>query len=385
MKSSFARPFSRFARVSAAAAAAVALCTLAACSSTKGRPEPAALTAFTELVPANLVWKAQIGAPAPLLTPALVGRQLVLANAAGTVLGLDADSGRESWRVDVGTPLAVGVGFDGETAAVITQGNELVAIAAGKVQWRTRLAARVFTAPLVAGQRVFVLAGDRSVAAFDAHNGASLWTQAARGTDALVLEQGGVILAVGDTLVAGLGARLSGLNPANGTTRWDAPIASPRGVNEIERLVDLVGPAARVDRQVCVRAFQSALGCVDAQRGVLRWTKPASGSVGLSADASQVYSVEGNGRVQAWKGDNGQALWQTDLLLHRGLTAPLAVGRSVAVGDAAGYLHLLSREDGKLLNRLPTDGSAIVAAPVLAGKTLLALTRNGGLYAWRPE
>lgn len=382
MKSRFACPFPRLAL---AAAAATALLALAACSSTKGKPEPAPLTAFTVAVPASQVWKAQVGAVSPLLTPSLVGRQLVVANAAGLVLGLDAESGRESWRVDVGAPLAVGVGFDGETAVVITQNNELVAVAAGKVQWRTRLSARVFTAPLVAGRRVFVLAGDRSVSAFDGGNGARLWSQAARGTEALVLQQGGVMLAVGDTLVAGIGARLSGLNPANGVARWEAPIATPRGVNEIERLVDLVGPATRVDDQVCVRAFQSALGCVDAARGTLRWTRLANGSVGLGADASRVYGVESNGRVQAWNGDNGEPLWQTDLLLHRGLTAPMPVGRSIAVGDASGQVHLLSREDGKLLNRLSTDGSAIVAAPVLAGKTLLALTRNGGLYAWRPE
>ena len=82
-------------------------------------------------------------------------------------------------------------------------------------------------------------------------------------------QQPGVLLAVGDTLVAGMGARLSGLNPGNGQPRWEVPVASARGVNEIERLIDLVGPAARVQGTVCVRAFQSAVGCVDAQRGAL--------------------------------------------------------------------------------------------------------------------
>jgi hypothetical protein len=72
-------------------------------------------------------------------------------------------------------------------------------------------------------------------------------------------------------------------------------------------------------------------------------------------------------------------------LLHRNLTAPVALGRSVVVGDAFGFMHLLSREDGGLMARLPTDGSPIVSTPALAGDTLLALTRNGNLYAWRPQ
>ena len=60
-------------------------------------------------------------------------------------------------------------------------------------------------------------------------------------------------------------------------------------------------------------------------------------------------------------------------------------GRSVVIGDATGFLHLLSREDGSLLNRLTTDGSAIAAAPVLAGTTLIAVTHNGGVYGFKPE
>ena len=33
----------------------------------------------------------------------------------------------------------------------------------------------------------------------------------------------------------------------------------------------------------------------------------------------------------------------------------------------------------------PTDGSAVVGTPVLAGTTMLVVTRNGGLFAFRPS
>ena len=48
------------------------------------------------------------------------------------------------------------------------------------------------------------------------------------------------MLAVDDTLVVGLSGRLAGLNPSTGGVRWESPIASPRGINDVERLVDLV-------------------------------------------------------------------------------------------------------------------------------------------------
>jgi outer membrane protein assembly factor BamB len=87
----------------------------------------------------------------------------------------------------------------------------------------------------------------------------------------------------------------------------------------------------------------------------------------------------------AWRRIDGERAWSTDRLRYRGLTAPLMAGRSIAVGDSTGFVHLLSREDGSLLNRLPTDGSAIVASPVLAGNTLIAVTQNGGVYGFKPE
>ena len=71
--------------------------------------------------------------------------------------------------------------------------------------------------------------------------------------------------------------------------------------------------------------------------------------------------------------------------MFRGLSAPLSLGRSVVIGDATGLVHLLSREDGSPLNRLSTDGSAIAAAPVLAGNTLVVVTRNGGIFGFTPE
>jgi outer membrane protein assembly factor BamB len=307
-----------------------------------------------------------------------------VASSDGTVAGFDATSGREQWRGNAGAPLAAGVGFDGSTAAVITRNNELVAFVSGREAWRQRLGAQSYTAPLVAGARVFVLGGDRSVSAFDGGTGRRLWSQQRQG-EPLVLRQAGVILAVGDTLVVGQGGRLSGLNPLNGTVRWEAPIATARGINDIERLVDLVGRVSRVGDSVCARAFQAAVGCVDASRGTVAWTQRANGAEGLHGDAASVFGTESDGKVLSWKRADGQRAWVNDKLLHRGVGTPLALGRSVVVGDDFGFVHLLSREDGTLLQRLPTDGTEIAAAPAAAGSTLVVVTRGGSVYGFVPQ
>ena len=330
------------------------------------------------------MWTARIGDVGFPLGVAVNGAFVTVASSDGTLVAFDAATGREAWRAGGIGPLAAGVGSDGTTAAVINRANEVVAVAAGKELWRQKLPTLAYTAPLVAGARVFVLGADRSVTAFDGQTGRRLWAQQRPG-EPLVLRQAGVLLAVGDTLVVGQGGRLAGLNPASGSVRWEAPIATPRGINDIERLADLVGRVSRVGDTVCARAFQAAVGCVDASRGTLLWTQKANGSEGVHGDEASVFGTEADGKVVAWKRDSGQRAWTTEMLLHRGLSTPLALGRSVIVGDSEGYVHMLSREDGTLLNRMATDGSPIAAAPVVAGNTLVVVTRNGGVYGFAPQ
>ncbi len=364
--------------------AIVSLAALTACSTTK-KPQPAELPPAVAIVGVRPAWNTQLGKVNFPLDASVNGSTVTLAGSDGVVVAIDAQTGRDLWRFPVGAPLSAGVGSDGTTAAVVTKSNEVVAIAAGRELWRQKMPAQIYTAPLVAGGRVFVLAADRSVSALDGQTGRKLWTQQRPGTEPLILRHPGVILAVGDTLVVGLSGRLVGLNPLNGSVRWEAPIATPRGTNDVERLVDLVGRVSRLGNVVCARAFQMAVGCVDASRGAVVWTKPAVGFEGVHGDDTLVFGTEGDGKVLAWKRADGERAWSTDRLQYRQLTAPLALGRSVVVGDNTGLVHLLSREDGSALNRLSTDGSAIVAAPVLAGDTLVVVTQKGGVFGFRPE
>jgi outer membrane assembly lipoprotein YfgL len=375
-----------------AAAAATAATLLAGCSVLNAlpfvggpdKPKPAELQANPNLLAVRQAWTARIGKVDFPLVVGVSGNVAALASSDGSVVGFDASTGREQWRGTAGGPIAAGVGFDGSTAAVVTRNNELVAFASGKEVWRQRLNALSYTPPLVAGARVFVLAADRSVTAFDGGTGRRLWTQARTG-EPLVLRQPGVLLPVGDTLVAGLGGRLVGMNPLNGSSRWEVPVATARGINDIERLVDLVGRVSRVGDNVCARAFQAAVGCVDSSRGQLQWTQRAVGVEGVHGDGSAVYGTESDGKVVAWKREDGQRAWTTESLLHRGLGTPLALGRSVVVGDSFGFVHMLSRTDGSLLNRLSTDGSAIVTAPIAVGNSLLVVTRDGGVFGFVPQ
>ena len=359
------------------------LVSLSGCSGPE-KPKPVDLGANVALVGINTAWTSRIGKLDFPLSIQAVENVLYVAGAGGQVAAVDSRTGADVWRVSLGTELSAGVGSDGRFAAVVSQENELIVLDKGRQIWKQKLGALTLTAPLVAGERVFVLSSDRSVSAFDAATGRKRW-QHQRTGEALVLGQSGVILAVGDTLVTGLGGRLVGLNPANGNTRWSAPIATSRGVNEIERLVDLVAGVSRDGQQICVRAFQSAVGCVDTSKGGVTWVKPAFGFAGVHGNANTLVGTEKDGKVVAWRRTDGEVLWTSERLRYRALSAPLMVGQLIVVGDESGMVHFLSREDGAALNRLPTDGSAVVAAPVLVGNTVVVVTQAGGVFGFKPE
>jgi outer membrane protein assembly factor BamB len=360
-----------------------ALLVLAACSG-PDKAKQLDLGPNTPLVGVRSAWSSSIGAVSFPLEIRTVGNLIFVAGPDGSVAAIDARTGGDLWRVALNVKLSAGVGSDGRYAAVVSRDNELIALDGGKELWRQKLGAVTLTAPFVAGARVFVLSADRSVSAFDVATGRKLWQQQRTG-EALVLGRSGIVMAIGDTLVTGLSGRLVGMNPLTGKVRWETQVASSRGTNEVERLVDLVSGVSRQGNQLCVRAFQSAVGCVDSGKGSLVWSKPASGSTGVDGDESDVFGTESDGRVIAWRRSDGERLWTSERLRFRNLSGPILVGRSIVIGDESGTLHFLSRQDGAPLNRIPTDGSPIVSTPVLAGQTLIVVTQRGGIFGFKPE
>ncbi|MFT7722106.1 MAG: outer membrane protein assembly factor BamB [Roseateles sp.] len=345
--------------------------------------KPAALEALSGPDTGRVAWSAKgdgIGFPLSIATP---GDRFVVAGSDGGVRALAAADGRELWRGEAGAKLLAGVGSDGRFAAVVNRDNELVVLDGGRLAWKKALPTPVIAAPLVAGERVFALTLDRQVLAFDALDGRKIW-ELKRPGEPLTLAKAGVLTAYKDTLVVGQGARLAGIDPLRGELRWEASVATSRGTNEVERLADLVGPAVRQGEVICARAFQAAVGCVNAERGSALWSRITGGTNGIGADDQVVVAGDASDRLSAWRLSNGDLAWSGDQFQHRKLSEPVLLGKQVLVGDFEGYVHLLDRDTGKTRSRLPTDGSPVVAVTRL-NDTVLVATRSGGLFAIQAE
>ena len=345
--------------------------------------KPAALETLSGPATGRIAWSSKgddINFPLSIATP---GDRFVVASSDGSVRALSAADGRELWRGDAGSKLSAGVGSDGRFAAVVNRDNELVVLDNGKVAWKKALPTPVVAAPLVAGERVFTLTLDRQVLAFDALDGRKIW-ELKRPGEPLTLAKAGVLMAYKDTLVVGQGPRLAGVDPIKGQLRWEASVATPRGTNEVERLADLVGPAVRQGEALCARAFQSSVGCVNAERGSALWNRLTGGTNGIGADDKVVVAGDASDRLSAWKLANGDLAWSADQFQRRKLSAPVLLNKQVLIGDFEGQVHLLDRDSGKTRSRLATDGSPIVTIALLRDTALVA-TKSGGLFAIKAE
>jgi outer membrane protein assembly factor BamB len=374
--------------------AALALVSVAACSTigdtydrwfgSRPAAKPAPLVAFKPTAQTRIAWQGSVGpAERTVFFPALSGTTVYAAGAAGQVVGFDVKSGKPVTRLNVGQRLSGGVAASGSLVLVGTAKGEVLAYEpSGKQLWKTQLAGEVLAPPAVEGTLVAVRAGDGRVYGLDALSGKQRWVYQ-RATPALSLRSySGVVLERGAVFAGFSGGRLVGLNAQTGAVGWDSVVALPRGTTELERVADVMGlPVVDGDR-VCAVAYQGRVACFDTQSGTTIWARDMSSVAGMDADHRGAYITDDKNAVIALDKASGGSLWKQDKLFGRGLSAPLAFGRYVIVGDYEGYVHLLSREDGSFAGRTATDGSAIGAAPLaLDGDTILVQTRNGGVFA----
>lgn len=360
------------------------LIVLGACSSGSPKPQPPAMGEVKVQQVLKESWSLKLPVSTQITQSLqIVNQQVAVVAGKGLVSLVDLAQGKTRWELDTAKAYQTGAGFDGDSVAVVSTTNELLLLKDGKQVWQKRLPAQSFTNPLVAGERIFVLLADRSVMAFDKADGRRLWTQQRPG-EPLVLKQNGVLLPFQNTLLASLGGRFVALNPDSGQILWDVAIANPRGLNDLERLVDLVGTASRVNNSVCVRAFQAQLGCVNPTRGMLLWNRASVGAKGISGDENMLVGAESNGVVRAWNRSTGDRLWDTDRLKYRDLSQPLWTAKGIAITDEGGWLYLLSNKDGSLLNRLQIPVPGFASAPTATDNGgFVVLGRNGLLLSYQ--
>lgn len=348
-------------------------------------PKPAELPALANPTPVRVLWSANTGrADRYIFGPAVVGDAVYAAGHDGTVVRLDAGSGASRWRVNVERRLSSGVAADARTVLVASEEGEVIALdaASGVVRWRARVSSEVLTRPALGDGLALVRSADNRLFAFGDDDGRRRWVYQ-RAAASLIMRAPSGLVVDGDVVLAGVpGGKLVAIALSNGALRWEGTVSLPKGATELERVTDVVGDPEVQGREVCAAAYQGRVACFDEANGRQTWARELSSLTGVGLDARFAFVSDDRGAVNALDRSSGRTTWKQDKLFLRQLSAPLAAGNVIVVGDFEGQVHFLARDSGAFVARYATSGGAVRAAPVaLPGGGVLVQTQNGGLFA----
>jgi outer membrane protein assembly factor BamB len=346
-------------------------------------PKMAELRPITPTTEVRTLWSASTGKAGDyVFSPAVVGNAIYVAGNDGTISRLE-DS-KTVWKIKAGQPLSAGVGANGRMLVVGTPKGDVLAFATedGKPLWQARVSSEVLAAPAVADDGVAVKSGDNRVFLFDANDGGRKWVYQ-RSTPTLSIRSvGSPVFADRYIFVGFPGGKLVALSLQNGAPVWEGAVALPKGATELDRVADIVAPPVVDGRQICAVAFQGRVACFDmGQGGAMIWSRDLSSAVGLALDSRYLFVTDEKGAVHALDRLSGSSLWKQDKLTNRRVSGPAIRRGLVAVADAEGIVHFLSRDDGSFAARQKTDGTPVRTPVQLLGSSFLVQTVGGNVSA----
>ncbi len=349
---------------------------------------PAELTEIEDPLRLKTLWNRDVGVGVDKqfvnLVPIVEDGRLFIADREGRVVALDALTGEELWEVETEAPVSSGPGVGSGVLLLGTSDAEVIALSAddGSQLWTSQVSSEVLAVPQVDIDKVIVQSADGNIVGLTLDGGEQLWIHdrsvpvlTLRGTSTPAVEQGLVVAGFAN-------GKLVGLSAEKGFPVWEVSVAVPQGRSEIDRLVDIDGDPVIVGGVVYVATYQGNIAVIEASTGNQGWQRDMSSHVGLGVDFSQVYVTDDQSHVWALSRSSGASEWKLDKLANRELTAPEPFDDYVAVGDFEGYVHLLSRYDGRIAGRVRVDKKGIQEPPLAKDGVLYVYGNSGELSAF---
>ncbi len=361
--------------------------TLSSCALFHRSPPPpmAALTTFTPTLTVKQAWSTRVGDSLKkqylTLTPIVVDNVIYTADYTGRLTATNASNGRRIWQVNTKQPLTTGLAAGNGMLFVGTGSGQILAYALnnGAFIWNAPLSSEVLATPTVAGNKLLVKSEDDHLYALNIQNGQTLWSYTEQTPD-LILREGNSPQVSGNNVVVGFAdGQLGVFSLETGNILWKRPIANPQGVTTVERMIDIDNTIMVQGNVIYVATYQGIIAALNITTGNIIWQHDISSYAGLVLQNNAVYVVDANSHVWAFDQRTGNILWKQDNLFGRYLTGPTLMGNAIVVGDAEGFVHWLSLQDGHFEARAAVDKSGIVARPVVVGNTVYIYSNDGRL------
>lgn len=341
------------------------------------------------------------------LRPVVAYGKVFAASRDGIVAAFDPETGKRLWEQDfsldvsqsfIRTMLFVknrgasarisgGLVAAYDTVFFGTENGEVFALEqeTGNVKWKSNVAGEVLAPPAIDAGVVVVNTSAGNLIGLDSDDGKQLWSNQ---TDVPPLSLRGVSApnaSNGGAMVGTPNGKLQVSILDSGLTAWEAPIASPTGATELERIVDVDSYPIIFGGNIYVISYNGTLAAVELRSGRVIWSREYGSYRNVTLAGNSLFVVDTNSNLYAVDRRNGVELWSNTALRGRGLTEATPSGDYVVAGDKFGFLHWFEQSEGKLVARYSVgdddEEDAIFTAPVADGDVIYVQTRDGELVA----
>ncbi|MCS6986458.1 MAG: PQQ-like beta-propeller repeat protein [Sphingomonadaceae bacterium] len=332
--------------------------------------------------------------------PVVAANRLFAIDTEARVSAFTADTGRPLWSVRLergreGTRPAFGGGVssDGDRVFATTGLGTAVALdaATGRELWRVNLGTPLRSAPTVGAGRVLVMAQDNRLTALAADTGEELWQVTATLEPAAILGPAAPALEAG-TVVAGFSSgELFALRVENGRTVWQDQLARTGRTTALGALSAIVASPV-IDRgRVYAIGHGGRMVAIDLASGQRVWERNFAGVSTPAVAGEFLFVLTTENELLALTRRDGKIRWVTRLPRWRKpksrqgaihWAGPVLAGGRLVLVSSRGRMALVDPATGAIAEERPLRAPASLP-PIVANTRLYVLTDDGRIRAFR--
>ena len=331
--------------------------------------------------------------------PLIIGSAIYAMDSSGVLSCLRISDGAIHWRKSIlpakeKSAFGGGIVYAQERIFATNGTNYLLCLNAntGEILWGAELKGLARSAPVAAGGRVFVVTLNNHVQAFDAGNGSALWHH--RGEPSLTRVLAGSGAAYHDSVlyVSYGSGQLYAFNARTGRPKWDE-VLLPFGVRSaVLSSVTDTGTAPVIDGGVVYLTSASGrTGAYNSLNGQQIWEVAQGGQELPILTPSHLFFVSNDAQLVCLDRKNAAQLWRKALPDYRSQRRrtgyiqwfmPILANKRLFLTGSNGDLAVFDPFTGNLLARRNL-AKGIAVGPTLAQNTMLIITNDGRLHAYR--
>ncbi len=334
-----------------------------------------------------------------LSEPIAYDNRLYLLNDNAEVIALEAEGGKQIWRVSIsqneelGKAIGGGVAYENGTIYVTSPFAEVLALNAetGEIKWRHSVNSPVRTAPTVKDGRIFVVTINNELEALDGETGQSIWAHAG------IMEAAGLLGGASPSVFGGVivvpysSGEVYALRVENGHPLWSESLASFRNVDSVSALHHIKARPVIDQDKVYLVSHSGRASALTLRDGTQIWSRDIGGSQSPATGGDFIFLITSDNEITCLTKDRGLVKWSKALPafennnFNKGKivwSGPLlANNRLIVVGSNATMLEI-NAKDGEIIAEHKLSGGAFIP-PIVVNGTMYLLTSNGKLTAMR--